>query len=219
MKKLILFVVGCLLGFIFVPEILSKQTNQLISQGEDYRVYATVSNHEAPAGYEYETDEWDVDSLMAQSEDEDIQEIFKLREGDKILFESGIFIPESVSVTCEMAGFINGVEPEILESICWVESTCNPNASNGSCKGIMQISEQWHKDRMKRLGVTSIYDEAGNIMVGADYIAELIRQYGSVPQALMAYNGDSDANKIDYMSGYAKKVIETSEILKKAHGK
>lgn len=109
-------------------------------------------------------------------------------------------------------------------AIAEAESGGNPNANNGGCKGIMQVSERWHKDRMERLGVTDIYDTSGNILVATDYLYELFEIYGcDVGMVLMTYNGDSNAE--DYMNGnaelseYAEEILERSAELEELHGK
>lgn len=108
-------------------------------------------------------------------------------------------------------------------AIAEAESGGNPNAENGSCKGLMQVSEKWHKDRMERLGATDLFDENGNILVATDYLYELFEKYADAGMVLMVYNGDSDA--VDYMNGkaelskYATDILERSAELEKIHGK
>ena len=87
----------------------------------------------------------------------------------------------------------------------------------------MQVSPRWHYDRMEELDVENIFDPYGNIMVGTDYLMELIGNYGDIGVALMVYNGDSSA--MDYANGnceiskYAKGIIERSYQLERLHGK
>ena len=75
----------------------------------------------------------------------------------------------------------------------------------------MQIRVKWHKERMKRLGVKNIYDLRGNILVGVDYLAELLERNADVKWALMAYNGSpSYANeklRKGIVTNYAKEII------------
>lgn len=133
------------------------------------------------------------------------------------------FLSRIAVKACEKYGEEYGICPELLMAIAEAESSGNPNAENGECKGIMQVSERWHKDRMERLGVTDIYDTSGNILVATDYLYELFEKYGDVGMVLMVYNGDSDAE--DYMNGnaelscYAEKVLERSAELERMHGK
>lgn len=112
--------------------------------------------------------------------------------------------------------------PELLMAIIETESSGDPNAKNGTCTGLMQVSSRWHVDRMKRLGVKSLYDGCGNVHVGTDYLAELIGEYGDVATALMVYHGESDAlSKADrgIISDYASKILERSAELERLHGK
>lgn len=115
------------------------------------------------------------------------------------------------------------ISPEFLASIAWHESRWNPNAGNGTCKGLMQVSSKWHADRMRKLGVTSLYDPYGNMLVAADYLSELFEKYDDPGMVLMKYNGDSRANKFYNgqagLSTYAKNVLEKSRELEIAHGK
>lgn len=113
--------------------------------------------------------------------------------------------------------------PELLVSIAYQESRYNPDVDNGGCKGLFQVSDKWHKDRMENLGVTDIHDPYGNMLVAADYLAELFEDYGDVGMVLMTYNGDSNAKK--YWNGeadlseYASEILERSAEMERAHGK
>lgn len=112
--------------------------------------------------------------------------------------------------------------PELLMAIIETESSGQPKAKNGTCTGLMQVSPRWHTNRMKRLGVKSLYDERGNVHVGTDYLAELIGEHGDVATALMVYHGESDAlSKAEQgiISDYAAKILERSAELERLHGK
>lgn len=110
-----------------------------------------------------------------------------------------------------------GIAPELLMAIIETESRGQADAKNGGCYGLMQISKKWHKDRMKRLGVTDIFDERSNILVGADLLAELRDEYHELSLVLDIYHGDSKAFK-NYengiMSDYARKILERSAELR-----
>ena len=126
-------------------------------------------------------------------------------------------LSESTIDYCYQYGDEYDFRPELLIAIIEAESSGNPNAKNGDCLGIMQVSEKWHKDRMERLGVTDLYDEGGNILVATDYLYELFMKYGDVGMMLLVYNGDSSAK--DYWNGngelsaYANKLINRTEEL------
>lgn len=112
--------------------------------------------------------------------------------------------------------------PELIEAIIEAESSGRSDASNGSCVGLMGVSEKWHKDRMESLGVTDLYDPYSNILVGTDYLMDLADHYGDVSLALGIYNGNSKAKelyKAGKMTSYAEKVLKRSEELERLHGK
>ena len=102
------------------------------------------------------------------------------------------------------------------------ESSGNPNATNGTCKGLMQVSEKWHMDRMKRLGVKDIYDPYGNFLVATDYLMELAEKYEDLGLVLDLYNGNSKAMQNaenGVLSEYAANILYRAEMLERIHGK
>ena len=112
--------------------------------------------------------------------------------------------------------------PELILAIIEQESSGNPNAVNGDCKGLMQVSEKWHSDRMKKLGVKSLYDPSGNILVAADYISELADQWEDLAMVLDIYHGDSKAMwnyENGIVSKYAQGIIDRTKELEAKHGK
>lgn len=133
-------------------------------------------------------------------------------------------ISEELLIECtEEIGQQYGICPELLQAIAERESSLHIYAVNGTCKGLMQISEKWHRDRMKRLGVTDIYDVYGNILLAADYIAELAEENDDLYYVLMRYNMEkSTADKL-YEAGeytdYAVSIVERSAELERLHGK
>lgn len=101
--------------------------------------------------------------------------------------------------------------PELIQALIETESSWEPDARNGSCVGLMQISENWHQDRKERLGVKDLTDPYDNILVGIDYLQELFRRYEDPAMVLMIYNGDSRAWRYwetGEMSEYAAKILE-----------
>lgn len=99
------------------------------------------------------------------------------------------------------------------------ESSGRPDAESDGCKGLMQISDRWHKDRMERLKVTDIYDVDGNIHVGADYLAELFEKYEDVGIVLMVYHGEKNAATKTELSDYADWILTRSAELERMNGK
>lgn len=132
------------------------------------------------------------------------------------------FIQQSYVEICEEVGEEYSICPELLMALIEKESSGHADAQNGSCKGLCQISEKWHSDRMERLGVSDIYDPEGNIRLAADYLTEMGAKYLDIGLVLMKFHGESDAeNKAERgeLSDYAIWILERSETLERAHGK
>lgn len=85
----------------------------------------------------------------------------------------------------------NGVSPCIVFAVIETESDYDPAkmGDNGNSFGLMQIYKSVHLERMERLGVTDLLDPYQNVMVGIDYLSELLRQ-GDIRWALSFYNGN-----------------------------
>ena len=89
--------------------------------------------------------------------------------------------PSDTWISNEYLPYIKGISneyhicPEMVMAIIEHESSGQADVKNGGCKGLMQIYEKYHRDRMERLGVEDLYDPYGNILVGCDYLAELLR--------------------------------------------
>lgn len=135
---------------------------------------------------------------------------------EALLEEYQVEVPEDIREYCEAVQDETNVCAELLEAICWKESTFRPKAENQGCYGLMQISTKWHQERMANLGVTDIYDAKDNIRVGADYLAELFEKHdGDIFEVLMEYNGDMSEG----VSEYAIEICEVSAALERVHGK
>ena len=122
-------------------------------------------------------------------------------------------IPEDVQIAAEKYGEEYGISPELILAIIRYESCYIPTVSNGNCKGLMQVNDVVHKERMKKLGVTDIYDVDGNIHVGTDFIAEMYDEYGDIGIVLGLYHGEKKAISNGRKGIYSK---YTQKILKKA---
>ena len=112
-------------------------------------------------------------------------------------------------------GDIYNILPELLTSLAYQESRYSPDVKGGKCIGLMQVHPKWNKERMERLEVTDLYDPYGNMLVAADYLAELIKKYQDVAPALMEYHGERNIQ--DFLDGkksiskYAKEILDRSE--------
>ena len=131
---------------------------------------------------------------------------------------------ELIAIT-EEVGAMYDICPELLQALVERESTFYINATNGSCKGLAQISTRWHTERMERLGVTDIYEPYGNILVAADYLRELFdeREDDDVYYVLMRYNMAIDTANSLYAAGeitdYARSIVRRAAELERLHGK
>lgn len=132
---------------------------------------------------------------------------------------AGSYILLEAQEACVKYGEEYGICSELLMAIIERESSGRPDAESGGCKGLMQISDRWHKDRMERLEVTDIYDVDGNIHVGADYLAELFEKYEDVGIVLMVYHGEKDAATKTELSDYADWILTRSAELERMNGK
>lgn len=131
-------------------------------------------------------------------------------------------ISVEAQVACYEYGGMYDICPELLMAMIEAESSGNPKAENGDCKGLMQISEKWHTGRMEDIGAEDIWSETDNIHVGANYLYELFNRYEDVALVLMVYNGESDAvEKAEngYISDYARKILDRSAELERWKGK
>ena len=136
--------------------------------------------------------------------------------------DAGSYIPEEIQDYCEEIGEMYGVCPELLMAIIETESSGRAWVENGDCKGLMQVSQKWHADRMEKLGVADIFDPYGNILVGTDYLMELAEEHGEISLVLDIYNGNYKAYH-NYENGiiskYAGKILDRAEELERINGK
>ena len=69
---------------------------------------------------------------------------------------------------------------------------------DGDSIGLMQIQPYWHGERMRRLGVTDLTDAKQNILVGVDFLAELMGAGHGDSWALSMYNSGNAEDGVDY---------------------
>lgn len=95
----------------------------------------------------------------------------------------------------------------------------------GNSKGYMQIYEKWHKDRMQRLGCTDLMNPYQNVRVGIDFISYLLKKYGTVQDALAAYNyGEKGAREHLWSNGvyvysYNREIMKRMKEIEEVVGK
>lgn len=100
----------------------------------------------------------------------------------------GTYIPEEYQRYCAEIGEQYHICPELLVAMIEAESSGKADAANGKCTGLLQVNPAWHKTRMQRLGVSDLTDAYGNILVAADYLAELFAENEDLYLVLMKYN-------------------------------
>lgn len=109
-----------------------------------------------------------------------------------------------------------GIDPAIIMAMIDRESDfiTHQIGDGGNSYGLMQIQPRWHQERMNRLGVTDLLDPYQNVLVGIDYLAEMLDTGNGIEWALMAYNGgQAYANRLHttgQVSTYAVGVLEGS---------
>lgn len=133
----------------------------------------------------------------------------------KFIPRAETYLSQEVQDACDKYAEEYGISRFVLYALVESESSGRQYVTNasGTCKGLAQVNDTIHADRMERLGVTDIYDIDGNIHVAVDYLMELAdaSDYGDISYVLDRYNGNS---KADYyqengiLSPYAEKVLD-----------
>lgn len=102
-----------------------------------------------------------------------------------------------------------GLDSRIIKALIEEESgwLTSAEGDDGNSIGLMQIQERWHKERMKRLGVTNLYDSEQNITVGCDILSELLNKYGNYKDALSVYN----SGNVNDGKQYAERILNAAK--------
>lgn len=132
------------------------------------------------------------------------------------------FIDSKYVKYCDEIGEEYDISPELLTAVIEKESRGNAKAVNSyGCKGLCQVSERWHKQRMKKLGVTDLLSPRDNITVAADYIAELCETYEDAYTAMAYYGGwmQRDGRISSRGQSYLNTLFDRVAELEKKHGK
>ena len=146
----------------------------------------------------------------------------KERTTEKVIYYDIPLSKELQDYTRRICEEYGNVDETLVYALIKQESNFRVKAlgDNGKSKGLMQIQEIWHKERMKKLEVDSLMTAKGNIRVGIDILSEKIDKYDDLGKALTAYNaGDGGAYKYYFSKGiyandYAKKIIKNKDKFK-----
>ncbi|MCL8208283.1 MAG: lytic transglycosylase domain-containing protein [Actinomycetia bacterium] len=98
--------------------------------------------------------------------------------------------PAALKTMAAQAAEQAGLPPSVFQALVQVESGYNPQAV--SPKGAMGLT-QLMPATARALGVSDPFDPAQSLAGGARYLAQLLRQFGSLPLALAAYNAGPGA--------------------------
>ena len=133
-------------------------------------------------------------------------------------------IPLEIRENAEIIGQEFNICPELLESIAYQESRFTADIEAGSCKGLMQVNANCHKQRFIEAGWSQAewQDPYKNMYVAADYLRDLFDEYEDVGIVLGVYHGESNAvskAKKGQLSSYVKQILKRSEEYERAHGK
>ena len=135
-------------------------------------------------------------------------------------------IPDDIQSYCEEIGGMFDICPELLESMAYTESRFIPTVKNKRCYGLMQVNVKVHADRIEKYGYTAddMYEPYPNLIVAADYLAELYETYGDEnPIVLSVYSGNwaavSKYKEYGIMTPYVEEVLARSVEYERAHGK
>jgi soluble lytic murein transglycosylase-like protein len=111
----------------------------------------------------------------------------------------------------------HGIDPAIVMAMAFKESTCRPNAvgDGGKSLGLLQIQPRWHSARMDKLGCTDLLDPYQNVVVGIDYLCDLLSKYNDMGKALTAYNRGHYNGTV---TQYAKTILAHAEKLNNERG-
>jgi hypothetical protein len=99
---------------------------------------------------------------------------------------------------------MNGVDPNLVRALIYVESSGNPKAvSPKGAQGLMQLMPATAED----MGVSNPLDPVQNIFGGTRYIGDLMDQFGRIDLALWAYNAGPQSVKRKTLPLETKKFI------------
>ena len=110
----------------------------------------------------------------------------------------GGYLPEKVQIytycLCKQRGVRYALILAMIEHESGYRYDCI--GDDGESFGYMQIMGKWHEERMNDVGVDNLTNPYMNIRVGVEYMAELIEKYGTIQDALAAYNyGETGAKE------------------------
>lgn len=106
----------------------------------------------------------------------------------------------------------HGIDPAVVMAMAYKESNYRTDAvgDGGKSYGLLQVQPRWHYARMQELGCTDLLDPYQNVVVGIDYLCDLLSKYGDIGKALTVYNRGSYNGTV---TQYAKTILAYAEKL------
>lgn len=128
-----------------------------------------------------------------------------------------------VNLSDDLQRYIEGLCKEyeipasIVMAIIEVESDCDASlvGDNGNSWGLMQIYSSQHTARMQRLGAYDLLDPKMNVLVGIDYLHELIQTGHDYEWVLSWYNGHggNECEYSDIVLDEAQRLAESCQVV------
>lgn len=119
------------------------------------------------------------------------------------------------------------LDSALLAAVIYQESKFRPDArSESGAIGLMQLLPETARGIALRTGgsefrVQDLYDPELNVRYGSWYLRHLLDRYGSVEQALAAYNGGPGnvdrGVRFAETEAYVERVLELQRIYRRAH--
>lgn len=173
------------------------QTQRIDEQRETAGQSAVLESRNGQQEQDTEPDRYAVfDTMSADWGDE--ADGFVFYEIPEEYDRTGGYFPEKMQVYTYCVCKQYGVRYDLVVALIEKESgyKFDEVGDDGHSIGYMQIYEEWHKDRMESLNVTDLRNPYQNVLVGIDYLSELIERYGTIQDALAAYNyGEQGAKR------------------------
>jgi hypothetical protein len=204
---------------------LEQQSEEQFEQTQQEELTVKWETVQQETEKEEEPDRYAVFDTMSEDWSADDVEGFQFYEIPEEYQRTGGYMPEKMQIYTYIVCKNYGVRYELVIALIERESgyVFDKVGDDGHSMGYMQVYEDYHKDRMERLNCTDLMNPYQNILVGVDYLAELIDKYGTQQDALTAYNyGQAGAYRhmwskgvyvYDYNSTIMKRAKEIEEVL------
>lgn len=206
-------------------ELEQQRAEQFEEMQQEELAELTVKWETVQQETETEPDRYAVFDTMSEDWGADDVEGFQFYEIPEEYQRTGGYMPEKMQIYTYIVCKNYGVRYELVIALIERESgyVFDKVGDDGHSMGYMQVYEDYHEDRMERLNCTDLMNPYQNILVGVDYLAELIEKYGTQQDALTAYNyGQAGAYRhmwskgiyiYDYNSTIMKREKEIEEVL------